>query len=282
MSKILKDVSLKKYTTYKLEEKAKEIIFPETKEELISILKELKGQKYMIIGNGSNLIFKNNYDGILINLKEINDLKIEDNIVKVDAGYNLIKLSRITANLGLSGLEFASGIPGTVGGSVYMNAGAYKSDMSNVIESIRVLDENLNIKEIKNKDLNFSYRHSLLQEKNYICLDVTLKLVHKNKEEILDLIKDRKRRRLESQPLDKPTAGSVFRNPEGDFAGRLIEELGFKGKHIGGAYVSEKHANFIYSDHAKGEDIIKLIKYIQTEVYKKYKIKLKCEQKIIE
>lgn len=283
--KTLYNVPIKDYTTYKLDGIIKMVVYPDDLEKLKDLLKYLKENaiKHMVIGNGSNLIFKEDYDGVIIKLDNFKGLEIKDNIVRVEAGYNLMKLAIKTANLGLSGLEFAAGIPATIGGAVYMNAGAYKEDMSLVISEITVLDDNLNIRVLKNEDLDFSYRYSLLQKSNLICLDATLVLKHGDKQKSLDLIYDRKRRRIESQPLDFPSAGSVFRNPDGKFAGELIESLGLKGKSVGDAVVSEKHANFIVNmGKAKGKDVMKLIKMIQDEVKENYDVKLKVEQEFVE
>ena len=283
--KTLYNVPIKDYTTYKLDGIIKMVVYPDDLEKLKDLLKYLKENaiKHMVIGNGSNLIFKEDYDGVIIKLDNFKGLEIKDNIVRVEAGYNLMKLAIKTANLGLSGLEFAAGIPATIGGAVYMNAGAYKEDMSLVISEITVLDDNLNIRVLKNEDSDFSYRHSLLQKSNLICLDATLVLKHGDKQKSLDLIYDRKRRRIESQPLDFPSAGSVFRNPDGKFAGELIESLGLKGKSVGDAVVSEKHANFIVNmGKAKGKDVMKLIKMIQDEVKENYDVKLKVEQEFVE
>ena len=165
-----------------------------------------------------------------------------------------------------------------------MNAGAYKSDMGYIVESVKVLTPDYEVKELSNKEMDFHYRSSFLQKnKDYICLEATIKLRRGNRDAILEVIRDRKLRRIESQPLEYPSAGSVFRNPEGDFAGRLIEELGYKGKKIGGAMVSLKHANFIVNaGHAKGEDIKKLILEIKDKVKEKYNIDLKIEQEFVE
>lgn len=286
VGKIIEDISLKNYTTYKINEKALAIIFPTSVDNLVKLLKYLKDNniKHKIIGNGSNLIFTKYYDGILIKLEELNNLKIEDNIITVDAGYNLMKLSNKVAKLGLSGLEFVSGIPGTIGGAIYMNAGAYKSDMGYITKSALVLSPSLDIITLKNKELDFHYRTSfLMKNKGYICLQATLVLEKKDSKEIIEIMEDRKKRRLESQPLSYPSAGSVFRNPENDFAGRLVEMIGYKGKCINDAMVSEKHANFIINkNNATGNDIKTLIYEIRDKVKQEYGIELKIEQEIVE
>jgi len=286
IGKIINNPSLKDYTTYKLFGSAKCIVIPDDEESLISTLKYLRENniKHMILGNGSNVIFNSYYDGVIIKLDNFNGLKIINNQIIVGAGYMLNKLAIRLSRLGFTGMEFACGIPGTVGGAVYMNAGAYKSDMGYIVTSAKVLTPDYKIKIMKNKDLDFHYRSSFLQNhKDYVCLEVTITLIKGNSEEIIDLIEERKRRRLETQPLEYPSAGSVFRNPEGDYAGRLIEEIGYKGKNLGDAKVSEKHANFIInSGNAKGEDIKELINDIKFKVKEKYDIDLKVEQEFIE
>lgn len=282
----LENISLKKYTTFKLNEIASMIVFPENVDVLITLLTYLKKNniKHKIIGNGSNLIFTSNYDGVLIKLDCFNEFKLEDTVVTVGAGYSLVKLAIKLSKLGLTGLEFATGIPGTVGGAVFMNAGAYKSDMGYVVSEVKVLTPDLEIKTLYNRDLNFHYRTSFLQNNpEYICLEVKLVLKKGDKQIIEEIIEERKQRRLMTQPLDYPSAGSVFRNPEGDFAGRLIEEIGYKNKNVNDAYVSEKHANFIINKgNATGQDIKKLINEIQDKIEQKYNIKLKAEQEFVE
>ena len=285
IGEVLSNIKLKDYTTYKLEGNGYCLVIPDDVNGLIKLLTFLKENeiKYKIIGNGSNLIFESDYDGILIKLDSFQNLNIVGNRIKVGAGYNLMKLALRVSRMGLTGLEFATGIPGTIGGAVYMNAGAYKSDMGYVVSSIKVLNPNLEEEILENKELEFHYRTSFLQKNpDYICLEATLYLKKGNPEEIMEVINDRKQRRIETQPLEYPSAGSVFRNPEGDFAGRLIESIGYKGKSIGDAKVSEKHANFIINTgHAKGSDIKKLILEIKDKVKEKYNIDLKIEQEFV-
>ena len=287
VGKVVDCPKMKDYTTYKVGGECIAIVYPTNVENLIKLLKYLKENKikYKVIGNGSNLIFSDErYDGVIINLKEFDKLEINDTIVKVGAGYSLVKLSIKTAKLGLAGLEFASGIPGTVGGAVFMNAGAYKSDMGYIVSEVSVLTPDLEVKTLYNKDLDFHYRTSFLQKNpDYICLEAKLVLRSSNSNILMDIISERKQRRLMTQPLEYPSAGSVFRNPENDFAGRLIEEIKYKGKNIGGAYVSDKHANFIINkDHATASDIIKLITEIKEKVKEKYNIDLIVEQEIVD
>ena len=280
------NISLKKLTSYKLDGVTKQLIYPDNVEELVEIIKDLREDniKYKVIGGGSNLIFDGNYMGVLIKLDSFNDLIFDDTNVIVGAGYSLQKLSVQVCKMGLSGLEFATGIPGTVGGACFNNSGAYNSDMGYIVNYVKVLTPSLEIKTLYNKDLNYHYRTSFFKNNpGYIILEAKLKLKKGNKKEIIELVTDRRKRRLETQPLDYPSAGSVFRNPEGNYAGKLIEDLGFKGKRLGGAKVSEKHANFIVNTgRAKGSDIIKLIKKIQTKVKEEYGIDLILEQEIVE
>ena len=287
IGKVIDNIMIKDYTTYKVGGRAICMAIPEDEICLIKLLKYLRKNKikYKILGNGSNVIFNDSgYNGVIIKLDNFNSLKIINNKIVVGAGYMLNKLALRVSRLGLTGMEFATGIPGTVGGAVYMNAGAYKSDMGYIITSVKVLTPNYEIKTLYNKDLDFHYRSSFFQKnKDYICLEVSINLAKGNVDEIMNLINERKARRIETQPLEYPSAGSVFRNPEGDFAGRLIEEIGYKGKSIGGAKVSEKHANFIInSGNATGEDVKRLITEIKDKVKEKYNIDLKIEQEFVE
>ncbi len=284
--KVIENVDLAAYTTYKLKGKASVLVEPSTQEELLNLLEWIDQKKlsYKMIGGGSNLIFRGNYDGILIRLNAFDSLKIEDTKVQVGAGYPLQKLALKLSRMGYTGLEFAAGIPGTIGGAVFNNAGAYGSDMGYIVESALVITPERQIKRLYNHDLEFHYRTSFLkQNPDYICLEVNLVLKKGNKEEIIEIIEDRKKRRLMSQPLELPSAGSVFRNPENASAWKLIEDLGLKGYQVGGAKVSEKHANFIVTDGtATGEDIITIIHDIQKKVKEAYKIDLILEQEIVE
>jgi len=281
--KVLTDVSLKDYTTYKVGGICKIMVFPKNIDSLVRLIRKLKLKKipYMILGKGSNVLFSDReYSGVIIKLDNLNHIVWKDNKLVVGAGASLMKVASMAGRRGLSGLEFATGIPGSIGGAVYMNAGAYKSDMGYVVSSIKVLTPSLRVITMVNKELQFHYRTSFLKtHPGYICLEATIKLKHGNKEAIETLVEERKKRRLLTQPLEYPSAGSVFRNPEGMFAGKLIEDLGYKGLMKGGAMVSNKHANFIINYHdAKAKDIKDLIDFIHEEVKEKYKIELTIEQ----
>jgi len=286
IGKIEKNISLKKNTTYKAGGRARVIVTPKNVYKLIELLKLLRENnlEYKILGNGSNLLFSDKeYKNILIKLSKLNKCEIKDTVVKVGAGCSLIGVAYKTANLGLTGMEFATGIPGTIGGAVYMNAGAYKSDMGYIVSEVKVIDKNLNIATLYNKDMNFKYRSSFLQQnKDYICIEATIVLRRGNKSLIKGVIEERKQKRNMTQPLEFPSAGSVFRNPDNDYAGRLIEVCGLKGYTIGGAQVSKKHANFIINKgNATGKDLHDLILFVQKTVLEETGVKLRIEQEFV-
>ena len=287
IGKIEKNVLLKKMTTYKVGGEAKLVVHPKNTSCLTKLIKLLKEEniKYKVLGNGSNVLFSSKpFDGVIIKLDEFDKLiYLNKNKIRVGAGFSLIKLCMLACKKGLAGLEFATGIPGTVGGAVFMNAGAYKSDMGYIVQNVKVLTPDLKVITLTNKELGFHYRTSFLQKNpKYICLEVTLKLTKGKKELIEEVIKERKQRRLDSQPLEYPSAGSVFRNPEGMFAGQMIEELGLKGMKKGGAMVSDKHANFIINyKNATSEDIKYLIEYVHDKVQEKYNVDMKVEQEFV-
>ena len=189
----------------------------------------------------------------------------------------------VAAKESLTGLEFASGIPGTVGGAIFMNAGAYKSDFGYITTSVKVLTPDFRIITLTNSEMDFHYRSSFLQKHpEYICLEATIKLKRGEKSAIEKLMRERLQRRKETQPLEYPSAGSVFRNPDNQPAGKLIEDLGLKGLTKGGAEVSVKHANFIINkNHATAEDIKELILFVQKSVKDSYNIDLKIEQEFV-
>ena len=286
IGKMLLDEPLSNHTTFQTGGQALVMVYPKDIPSLIKLLTIIKkyNLKYFILGNGSNVIINDTlYNGIVIKLDEFNNLVVDDAKIKVGAGYNLIKLALKVSRMGLTGMEFATGIPGTIGGAIYMNAGAYKSDMGYIVSEIKVLDEHLCIKTIYNKDLHFHYRTSFLKEHGHlICLEATIILKHGRISEIEEVIEERKRRRLMSQPLEYPSAGSVFRNPDGLYAGELIEKCMLKGKQIGGAMVSEKHANFIINvGGASSHDIKQLVDFIKNDVKQKFGVELITEQEFV-
>ena len=275
---------LKKYNTLRLNSTCKVILFPSNVQELkeaLNILKKYKS-KYFIIGNGSNIILPSFYDGVVIKLSKLIDYKIENNNVFVEAGLMINKLASVLVEKGLAGLDFATGIPGTIGGSIYGNAGCFGSSISNSLVDVTIYDGN-NIRTLKNEELKFDYRYSIFKEhKNWVILSANFKVSKCNKEELKELVLERTKKRVSSQDLKNPSNGSMFKNPEGYSAGKLIDDLGLKGFCVNDAMVSLKHANFIINKgNATCEDILKLVDIIKQKVKEEYNIDLKMEQEII-
>lgn len=279
--------SLKKYTSYHVGGTARAIVFPKNTEGLVTLMRYLRENNilYKVLGKGSNVLFsEKNYNGVIIKLDDFDEITFFGrNKVRAGAGASLIKLSTMAAKRGLTGLEFASGIPGSVGGSVFMNAGAYGSDMGYIVERVKVLTPDLKIIHLENREMDFHYRSSILQKhRDYICLEVVISLQKGNREAIEEVIRDRRERRLESQPLEYPSGGSVFRNPEGTSAWKLIDGVGLKGRVQGGAMVSDKHANFVVNNNGGTADDVKfLIDLCHDKVLEEYGIDLKCEQEFV-
>lgn len=279
---VYEDFDLCQYNTFKLHSKCKAFLIVKTVEELKRVIDVIKDSKWFVIGNGSNIILPEYYDGFIIKYDNT-EYKIESDKLYVSSGCMLNKIASEVSNLGYTGFEWATGIPGTIGGSVVGNAGAYLSSISNVLISATVYDGK-NIYEMSNSDFNFEYRNSCLKGRHdIVVLSCVFKLEKGNLEEIKALILDRTNRRIASQDLKNPSNGSVFRNPEGVAAGKLIDDLGLKGTSINDAVVSTIHANFIInSGNAKSEDIINLIELVRTKVKEGYDIDLHLEQEIIE
>ena len=278
----IENASLLNYNTYRLDTKCKLLVFPRDIFEFQEIMYILNGSKYFILGNGSNIILPDYYDGVVIKLKYFNNYNIFDEYIEVDSGVMINKLSMELSKLGYKGFEWASGIPGTIGGCIYNNAGCYGSEISDNLIDVTVFCDN-KIYCLRKDELNFSYRNSTFKMNNkFVILKAKFKFEKGDPEELLDLIKVRTNKRIESQPLEYPSCGSVFRNPEGLIAGKLIDEANLKGKCVGGAMVSNKHANFIINNgNATPEDIIKLINEIKNTIKKNYNIDLVLEQEII-
>ena len=278
----IENASLLNYNTYRLDTKCKLLVFPRDIFEFQEIMYILNGSKYFILGNGSNIILPDYYDGVVIKLKYFNNYNIFDEYIEVDSGVMINKLSMELSKLGYKGFEWASGIPGTIGGCIYNNAGCYGSEISDNLIDVTVFCDN-KIYCLRKDELSFSYRNSTFKMNNkFVILKAKFKFEKCDPEELLDLIKVRTNKRIESQPLEYPSCGSVFRNPEGLIAGKLIDEANLKGKCVGGAMVSNKHANFIINNgNATPEDIIKLINEIKNTIKKNYNIDLVLEQEII-
>jgi UDP-N-acetylmuramate dehydrogenase len=281
------DEPMKNHTSFNVGGPCKLLIKPKDEDSLIKILKEIKknNYNYYVLGNCTNVIVRDNgFDGIIIKLKNnLNDLKlVSDTDIYAGAGVSLKKVSEFAMENSLTGLEFCHGIPGSLGGGVTMNAGAYDGEMKNVIKSVKLLDEDLNIIEVSCDGMNFSYRNSLVQEKNLIVLGATFSLSYGDKTEIREKYEEFDRRREEKQPLDLPSAGSTFKRPTGYFAGKLIDDSGLRGFTHNGAGISEKHCGFVVNkNNATASDVLETIEIVQKVVQDKFNVKLEREVKII-
>lgn len=274
---------MSKHTSFKIGGNADAYIKVNNLSKLSTILKECRESNvdYMILGNGSNLLVSDEgIRGVVIRLD--GDFRkitlVDDSTIFCGAGATLAYLCKFALNCGLSGLEFAWGIPGTVGGAVFMNAGAYDGEMKDVVHSVSHISPCGEIGRIEKDDLNFGYRTSIYRKNNMIITGVTLKLKKGNPDEIRAKMDEYMSRRSTKQPLEYPSAGSVFKRPEGNFAGALIEQCGLKGKTCGGAQVSDKHAGFIINkSNASAKDVRDLIAEIQKTVSDKTGYNLECE-----
>lgn len=284
--KIEKDYPLKKLNTWRTGGQAQIVFWPEDIQELRQMVLWCReeGQPVLYLGRGSNVLLPDQgFQGIVIVTTHLTKISWEEKLLRVEAGYSLMRLAREAADKGLSGLEFACGIPGTIGAAIAINAGAYGQEIGSLIQEVTVLKAEGQIETLSCKDINFGYRTSSLLQLNCIVLECSLMLEnYVPKDVIWHNIKSNMEKRKRTQPWEYPNAGSVFRNPSGDSAGRLIEAAGWKGRRLGGAQVSEKHANFIINkDEAKSEDILTLIQKIQEDIWVKYGIKLQTEIRVI-
>ena len=286
--KILIDEPMKNHVSFKIGGVADFFVKAETIEDIKNAIEFAKNKniEFFILGNGSNLLVTDKgIRGLVIKI-DLKDIKIEKKEdfaeVTVGSGYKLMALGIKLMNENISGFEELSGIPGTIGGAVYMNAGAYGKEMKDIVISTKCMDYNGNIIELPNKEQKFGYRSSIFQEKKYIILETKLKLDCGEKKNIQDKIEQYKMQRQEKQPLEYPSAGSTFKRQEGIITAKLIDECGLKGYKIGGAKVSEKHAGFIVNaGNATAKDVIDLIKYVKDKVYEKYGVKIEEEIRII-
>lgn len=278
---------LKNHTTFKIGGNCIALIEPREVSDIIEAIKICRENniKFFVIGNGSNLLVPDEgYNGVIIKLKsEFSTIKVEDEYLIVNAGAKLSEVYPIAYENSLTGFEFASGIPGTIGGAIFMNAGAYGGEMKDIVESVEVLDlDNFELKQLKNEDLDFSYRKSIIQRKNYIVTTIKLKLKKGNKGEINAAYEDLRDKRNSKQPLNFGSAGSTFKRPEGHFASKLIEDAGLKGYHINDAWVSEKHSGFIVNKgNASYKEVMELIEYVQKVVFEKFGVNLETEVRIL-
>ena len=281
------DEPLKNHTTFQIGGKCIALIEPKKVEDIIKAIKICRENnlKCFVIGNGSNLLVPDDgYNGVIIKIKsEFSNIQVEWECLIAHSGAKLSEVYTVAYENSLTGFEFASGIPGTIGGAIFMNAGAYGGEMKDIVESVEVLDlDNYEVKELKNEELDFSYRKSIIQRKNYIVLTIKLKLKKGNKEEIKAVYEDLRERRNSKQPLNFGSAGSTFKRPEGHFASKLIEDAGLKGYHINDAWVSEKHSGFIVNKgNASYKEVMELIEYVQKVVFEKFEVKLETEVRIL-
>ena len=277
---------MKNHTTFKIGGPAQYYVTPESVtqiQEVVSLCRNMNIPLH-VIGNGSNiLVGDDGVDGVVLALfNTFSDYEIKDNVITAQAGMSLIKLAVIALREGLTGLEFASGIPGSVGGAVYMNAGAYDGQMKDVVTSVTVLDEAGNIRILGRDELDMGYRTSAVAKNNMIVLQVVIELKSGDKEQIKDRMNQLSELRKQKQPLEYPSAGSTFKRPEGFFAGKLIADAGLKGYSIGGAAVSEKHAGFVVNmGGATAKDVVELTDYIKKRIIEQFGVTLELEIKKI-
>ncbi len=278
---------LSNHTTFKVGGRARVIAYPNSLKKLreILFLADFRGVKFFVLGAGSNIVFSDNgYNGIIIKLtKMCSDITLSGDNIICDSAVLLNKLSLFARDNNLSGAQFCYGIPATLGGAIFMNAGAYGGEMRDIVSSVTVLRQNGEVEEIANSKCNFGYRTSVFKKTNDIILSAKLSLIKGNYSEINKEMHEIIEKRRDKQPLNYPSAGSTFKRPPDNFAAKLIEDAGLKGYRIGGAMVSDKHSGFIINyDKATASDILKLIEYIKNDVYDKFGVQLKPEVIVVE
>lgn len=280
------DEPMKKHISFKVGGPADFLVKPKTEEELINTIKFIKEEKipFIVKGNGSNLLVKDGgIRGIVIELSDnFNNYEIEGNIIKAQSGALLSILGRNAMKNSLTGFEFASGIPGTLGGALAMNAGAYGGEMKQVVKSVKLMDMEGNIFELSNEEMKFEYRKSILTTSDYVVISAEIELQPGNEDEIKETMADYANRRSTKQPLNFPSAGSTFKRPEGYFAAKLIDDCGLRGLSLRGAQVSEKHCGFVINPgEANAKDILDLMFIVKSTVNAKYGVMLEEEVKIL-
>ena len=279
------DEKLSEYVNFKVGGPADILLIPNSKEQVIKSIKICKENNipFYLIGNGSNILVRDGgFRGVVLSLKNVKNIYVDGEKIEAECGVMLKEVSDKAIENSLTGFEFACGIPGTIGGAVFMNAGAYDGEISKVIESAEVIDENCNIIRLSREELDFGYRSSLVMKKGYTVVSAVFKLEKGQVKTIKELIEDLTNKRESKQPLEYPSAGSTFKRPTGYFAGKLIQDAGLKGYSIGGAAVSEKHSGFVINKgNATAKDITDLIKHIQDEVKKQFGVDLHPEVRII-
>lgn len=285
-SNVIKNEMLKNHTYFKIGGPADLFLEPNDEEELKTILLTIKKYNinYYIIGNGTNLLFSDQgFMGAVIKIGEkFNYIKVRENKLTVGAGTLLSLIAKEALNHSLTNFEFASGIPGYVGGAVAMNAGAYNGELKNVVNKVKCMDSSGKTYEFSNEEMDFAYRHSKVSDSDLIVLEAEIILEHGNYQEIDEKMKDLNQRRISKQPLSMPSAGSTFKRPENGYASKLIEDAGLKGLKYKGAMVSDKHSGFVVNyDNASCEDVLELMRIVIRTVEDKFGITLEPEIKII-
>lgn len=279
------DEFMKNHTSFKVGGVADILVIPETIDEVVKIIKLCKEDHvpHYIMGFGSNLLVRDGgIRGVVIKLEKLNSISVQGEKLRVQCGASFARASREALNASLTGLEFACGIPGTIGGAIAMNAGAYGGEVKDVIEEAVVIDNDGNLLHLNKEQLELGYRTSAVLKHGYVAVECTFKLEKGNYKEIKDNVDTLMKKRSEKQPLEYPSAGSTFKRPTGHFAGKLIEDSGLKGFSLGGAEVSEKHSGFIINkNNATSEEILSLINHVQETVNEKFGVKLETEVRII-
>lgn len=282
----LREEPMKKHITFRVGGPAACFLTPSTKEQIREILHICQEEKtpYFILGNGSNLLVSDQgFDGVVLQVyKNMNQMAVEGEHLRVQAGALLSATARKALEAGLTGMEFAAGIPGTMGGAAVMNAGAYGGEMKDILESVTVLTPEGEQKELKNEELQLGYRTSVVKEKGYIVLEAVLSLKKGDPEAIKSRMDELKEQRVTKQPLEYPSAGSTFKRPEGYFAGKLVMDSGLRGYQVGGARISEKHCGFVINaGDATAKDVRTLMDNVRDIVYEKYGVTLEPEVKFL-
>ena len=280
------DEPMSRHTTFRIGGNADYFVKPGNADEVAAVIVVCREYNipYFILGNVSNLLVTDDgYRGMIINIMDnMDSVTVDGRIITAQAGAMLVRVSVMARDNALTGLEFASGIPGTIGGAVYMNAGAYGGEMKNVVKTVRAIDEYGRIYELDSEKMDFSYRHSIVEERKLIVLEVTLELEHGSREAIDDRMKELAEARRSKQPLEYPSAGSTFKRPEGYFAGKLIMDAGLRGYSVGGAQVAEKHCGFVINKGgATASDVVELIRDVQHDVDDKFGVTLEPEVKML-
>lgn len=280
------DEPMSKHTTFRIGGPASYFVTPMDTEELSQVVVLCKAERvpFFLLGHGSNILVSDKgIGGVVIQLyKNYAKFSIEGNLVKAEAGIMLNKLGQEIRDAGLTGFEFAAGIPGTLGGAVMMNAGAYGGEMKDIVESVSLMDYDGNLIKKSGEEMDFSYRHSIVEDEELIVLGATLKLNPGNIEDITAKMQELALARKTKQPLEFPSAGSTFKRPEGYFAGKLIMDSGLAGYRVGDAEVSEKHCGFVINKgHASAKDVMTLIDDVRNTVYDKFKVELSPEVRFV-